>query len=113
MERRLFLSSLRSCETEGNMKGTSPRKLVKEPTSITQQTSDRKLTNLAADLKQKQLQVTTNFHHGCKDFQIDDRRTLSFTNQHGDKVYVVSEKNGIERLLVKALSGFTANGGAQ
>lgn len=64
-------------------------------------------------LQDAQAEGVTHFHHGCKDFQIDDSRTLSFTNQHGDKVYVVSEKNGIEVLLVKALSGLTAKGGVQ
>jgi hypothetical protein len=55
----------------------------------------------------------TNFHHGCKDFKIDDDRTLSFTNQHGDRVYVESEQNGIDRLLVKAISTIAVKGGEQ
>ena len=55
----------------------------------------------------------TYFQHGCKDFKIENERTLSFTNQHGDKVYVVSEEKGIERPLVKAVTSYTGKGGEQ
>jgi hypothetical protein len=53
----------------------------------------------------------TFFHHGCKDFEIEDDRTLSLTDQHGNRVYIVSEKKGIGKLLVKAVTSYTSKGG--
>lgn len=53
----------------------------------------------------------TNFHHGCKEFNIEDDRTLSLTDQHGNRVYIVSEKKGIDKLLAKAVSSYTGKGG--
>jgi hypothetical protein len=74
---------------------------------------EQKSGEAAQESQDAQAKGQTHFHHGCKDFKIDDDRTLSFTNQHGDRVRVVSEKSGIERLLVKAISSITCKGGAQ
>jgi hypothetical protein len=53
----------------------------------------------------------TIFHHGCKDFEIEDDRTLSLTDRHGNRVIIVSEKKGIDKLLAKAISSYTGKGG--
>jgi hypothetical protein len=50
---------------------------------------------------------TTFFHHGCKDFRLENKQCLSLTNCHGDKVCLVSEGKDIAKLLQKAIDAFT------
>jgi hypothetical protein len=57
------------------------------------------------------LGAETFFHHGCKDFHIEDDRTLSLTDQHGNRAFIVSEEKGIAKLLAKAVTSYTSKGG--
>jgi hypothetical protein len=48
---------------------------------------------------------------GCKDFTVENDLTLSFTDQHGDRVMVTSEGAHIGKLLVESASRSTVKRG--
>ena len=52
-------------------------------------------------------------HPGCKDFKIDNDRTLSFTDLYGKRVQVMTEKAHIGTLLVKAVSSYQGKQGKE
>jgi hypothetical protein len=58
----------------------------------------------------KRAAAPMNHYHGCKDFRIEDAHTLSLTDRRGERVYIVSEKKGIDKLLDQVVSSYRGKG---